>query len=74
MQLSFGLAFLGFGSWVGVTRWVDAVDREVFASSGTVMLAALPVIIGIQMLLAFLNRDLQNVPTEVLHKKLAPET
>jgi glycosyltransferase involved in cell wall biosynthesis len=73
LELILGLAFFGFGSWIGATRWVDAVARGVYASSGTVMLAALPVIIGIQMLLAFMNRDLQNIPTEVLHKKLASE-
>ncbi len=34
------------------------------------MLAALPVIIGVQLILAFLAYDLQNVPRQVLHKRL----
>jgi hypothetical protein len=35
------------------------------------MLAALPVIVGMQLLLAFLSYDLSNVPREVLHARLA---
>jgi hypothetical protein len=39
------------------------------------MLAALPVLIGMQLVLAFLNYDLQNVPRDVIHRRLAdPET
>jgi hypothetical protein len=30
------------------------------------------VMIGVQLLLAFLGFDLQNIPRECLHKKLAP--
>jgi len=29
----------------------------------------LPVIVGVQFVLAFLNYDLQNIPTHVLHKR-----
>ena len=32
--------------------------------------SALPVILGFQLVLAFLNYDLQNVPHEVLHRRL----
>jgi len=41
------------------------------ASSGTVMLAALPLIIGIQFLIAFLHHDVDNVPREPLSAALA---
>jgi Na+/melibiose symporter-like transporter len=43
------------------------------ASSGTVMVAALPVIIGIQFLIAFLHYDVSNVPREALSPELANE-
>jgi hypothetical protein len=33
------------------------------------MVAALPVIVGVQFVLAFLNYDLQNIPKQVLHKR-----
>jgi dolichol-phosphate mannosyltransferase len=34
------------------------------------MLAALPIIIGIQLILAFLSYDVGNVPKNPLHKRL----
>ena len=43
------------------------------ASSGTVMVAALPVIIGIQFLIAFLHYDVSNVPREALSPELTDE-
>jgi hypothetical protein len=35
------------------------------------MLAALPVLLGTQLLLAFLGYDLQNVPRDPVHRRLA---
>jgi hypothetical protein len=34
------------------------------------MLAALPIIVGTQLLLAFLNYDIQSVPRSTLHLRL----
>ena len=42
------------------------------STSGTVMLAALPLIVGVQFVLAFLSYDLQNVPREAIHRRLEP--
>jgi dolichol-phosphate mannosyltransferase len=44
----------------------------VATTSGTAMLAALPVLLGVQFILAFLSYDLQNVPADVLHKTIGP--
>ena len=43
------------------------------ASSGTVMMAALPLIIGIQFLIAFLHYDVSNVPQKALSPELTDE-
>lgn len=53
--LAFGL---GFGSW----RWAISLSQGVEATAGTVMLSALPVIIGVQCLLSFLQQDVASVP------------
>ena len=37
-----------------------------FASTGTVMLATLPILVGVQLLLTALVLDIINVPKEVL--------
>ena len=67
-----GIPLIAFGAWIGVTRWYDGYLHNTPATSGTVMLAALPVLVGIQLVLAFLSYDLQNVPREVLHRRLDP--
>lgn len=43
------------------------------ASSGTVMLAALPVLVGIQFLIAFLHYDVSHLPTGPLSLDLEDE-
>jgi len=74
IEIVLGLALMAFGTWFGAGHWMESIRRGVAATSGTVMLAALPVLAGFQLLLAALTYDLQNIPREVLHKRLAPET
>jgi len=71
IEILVGVASLLFGGLVGITHWIEVERTGVPTTSGTVMLAALPVIIGIQLVLAFLGYDLQNVPREVQHRLLA---
>lgn len=70
VQLVLGLLLLVFGIAYGGAAWMRSVHEQVFASAGTVMLAALPVIIGFQMLLAFLTYDMQSAPTQPLQGRL----
>lgn len=58
------------GAVFGGIHWLDSSLSHSPASSGTVMLAALPVLIGIQCLIAFLHYDVSNVPTEPLSLSL----
>lgn len=62
----FGVIFLSFGIIFGGIHWISSLLDNLPASSGTVMLAALPVIIGIQFLIAFLHHDISNTPQEPL--------
>ena len=70
IEIVLGLAFLIFGFTFGVSAWIEGSQEGVPSTSGTVMLSALPVIVGVQFVLAFFSYDLQNVPREVLHKRL----
>jgi glycosyltransferase involved in cell wall biosynthesis len=72
LELLLGPLLLGFGLYVGVTHWVEGMYTGVLASSGTVMLAALPILTGTQLVLAFLGYDVRNIPTQTVHRKLAP--
>lgn len=58
ISLIFGILLLNFGIFFGGVSWYQAVTEHTVASSGTVMLAALPVIIGTQLLLNFINYDI----------------
>ncbi len=65
----FGVLLLIVGAVFGFMHW-DNTTGAPPATSGTVMLAALPVFIGIQFLIAFLHYDVSNVPTEPLSNVL----
>lgn len=69
-ELLLGLFLLTFGLVFGATQWVEWTSRGVGAYAGTVMLAALPVILGTQLLLAFLNFDVARVPRQPLHPQI----
>jgi glycosyltransferase involved in cell wall biosynthesis len=70
VELVLGTALLTFGVVFGATQWVTWTSRGVGAYAGTVMLAALPVIVGTQLVLAFLSFDVARVPREPLHPLL----
>ena len=71
IELMLGLLLLLFGTGIGLHQWIAGALEGRFASSGTVMLAALPIIIGSQLVLGFLNYDLQNLPSVPLHVRTA---
>lgn len=62
IELVTGILLLVFGAVYGIRHWISSWNSHEFASAGTVMLAALPVIIGFQLVLSFLNYDMQATP------------
>jgi dolichol-phosphate mannosyltransferase len=70
LELVMGLLLLAFGVTFGAVQWLEWSSRGVGAYAGTVMLAALPVILGTQLLLAFLSFDVSRVPRRPLHPQL----
>ncbi|MCB1607039.1 MAG: glycosyltransferase family 2 protein [Xanthomonadales bacterium] len=62
IQLIWGLLLLSGGTVFGLLQWIGHVRAGVPASAGTVMLAALPVLVGVQCLLAWLAHDMANDP------------
>lgn len=69
LSLLLGIMALSFGIVVGSTAWVTSVRTGVVATSGTVMLAALPTLVGIQLILSFLATDSASMPKIPLHKR-----
>lgn len=64
--LTFGLAF---GGW----HWWSSAQEGVSTPVGTIMIATVALISGLQFLLAFLNYDIASVPRRPLHPLLHPE-
>jgi glycosyltransferase involved in cell wall biosynthesis len=70
VELALGLVSLLFGVLFGALRWWHSFQSGVPVTAGTVMVAALPVILGSQLLLSFLNYDVRNIPQIPLQKRL----
>lgn len=64
-----GALFLAFGVAYAL-HWFAVREPGQAASAGVVMAAALPVIIGVQLLLQAINFDVQNVPNRPIHPYL----
>lgn len=72
LYLLVGLPSLLFGLVFGAWQWTTLSAADLEATAGTVMLAALPVILGVVLLLNFLTFDVMMVPRTPLHPRLAP--
>jgi len=57
-----GFAFTLFGSVFGLYHWILSATSGIPATSGTVMVAVVPLILGIQMLLQALSLEVQSSP------------
>lgn len=67
IELPLGLLLLLSGSSFGLYQWLDALNEGVVTPAGTVMLAALPILMGLQLILAFLGFDIASVPRRPFH-------
>ncbi len=61
-----GLALLACGGGFGVWHWIISARTGVAATTGTVMLSVLPIIVGVQLLLQALAFDIANLPRRPL--------
>lgn len=70
LELVIGMSMLGFGLVFGAYRWLEALHQGTVTPLGIIMLAALPVLVGLQLVLAFLSFDIANVPKRPVHDDL----
>jgi len=70
LELPLGLVLIVFGLVFGSSHWLQSLHVGVPASAGTVMLAALPLLVGLNLLLAFLGNDMANQPHRPIHTLL----
>lgn len=62
IMLAVGLIATSFGIIYGANAWLESVHQNRFSSSGVVMIATLPIILGVQFILSFVNYDVTATP------------
>jgi dolichol-phosphate mannosyltransferase len=62
IELPIGILMLVAGSVYGAYHWIASAQDGVNTPAGTVMLASLPILMGLQLILAFLGFDIASVP------------
>jgi hypothetical protein len=68
-ELPLGIALFCFGIIYGLDNWLYYATNKIVAPTGTVVLSALSILIGLQFILGFLSYDIRSMPTKVLHRK-----
>lgn len=71
LALLLGPPLMLFGIVFGLASWIEAARIDQAATAGTVMLATLPIVAGLQLLLLAATYDIQNQPTSPVHPDLS---
>ncbi len=70
IELVLGIFLSMFGLVFGLQAWALSTETNVPATAGNVMIAAMPILIGIQLILSFIGHDIASVPRHAIHKLL----
>lgn len=73
IELPLGIFLLIFGGVFGAVHWFISSQTGTSTPAGTVMLSAMPVIVGLQLVLAFLSEDISSVPRRPVHRSASVE-
>ena len=68
IELPLGMVLWWFGLIFGIASYNQSMETGVAATTGTVMISVVPLILGFQLLLAFVSHDVSAVPTRPRHK------
>ena len=68
IELPIGTVLFWFGLIFGAFKWNQSIMSGNTATAGTVMLSSVSLIIGLQLILAFVNFDVAQVPKNPIQK------
>ena len=71
IELPLGMVLFLAGAGYGGYSWFESAQSGMITPAGTVMLAAMPILMGMQLVLAFLGYDISSVPRYALHLRLS---
>ena len=61
---------MGAGTLFGTYEWLTNARAGIEETSGTVMLTALPILLGFNLLVGAVNYDIASISRTVIHKVL----
>lgn len=73
IELVTGGTLLAFGVSFGAIHWIQAIKSGLPTPMGTIMLAAMSVLVGLQLVLAFVGFDISSVPKRPIHEDLSTD-
>lgn len=68
LELPLGLLLTLFGITYGGYHWIESASRQAATPAGTIVLAAVSLLMGIQFLLAFIGHDVAQVPRRAINR------
>ena len=71
LQLLFGLSLSTFGMVIGARGWWNAYAIGENTNIGTLILTAMSILSGLQLILGFFSYDISNVPKETVSRELS---
>jgi len=74
IELPIGILMFLFGILFGSFHWFESAQNGVATPAGTVMLSALPMLMGLQLIMAFLGYDIASVPSRPRHSRRSKAT
>ena len=69
IALILGIIFIVFGFIWGVVYWAESQKTGIPATTGTVLIAVLPIILGMQLLLQAISQDMADIPKKPISNK-----
>ena len=69
LELPMGISLLLFAIFFGGSNWIASAHQNISSPVGTIMLATVSLLMGVQFLLAFVGHDVAQVPRRVIHRQ-----
>lgn len=69
LELPLGVIFVLFAVIFGGYNWISSAQHHVSAPVGTIMIATVSLLMGVQFLLAFIGHDVAQVPRRSIHRQ-----
>lgn len=71
LELPIGVFMMLFGTLYGGYNWYISSLTQSFTPTGTVVLSAITLVMGLQLLLAFVGYDIASIPTRPIQNKIS---